>query len=167
MLSQAQEAETWRYFRTGSLASEDRLAAWLDEAIAAREKGIDYPFVTIDRRSGQTAGSTRFRLIDPANRSVEIGGTWLGSPFQGTGLNRHAEYLMLRFAFEELRVIRVQFRTDLRNLRSQRAIKQLGAVAKEFFAKTSSTPTDISDPASLIQSPTRIGPIPLGLWLIG
>ncbi len=118
----------WRYFRTGSLGSPERMQTWIEEAITAREKGIDYPFVTVDRKSGQIAGSTRFRLIDPSNRSVEIGGTWLGASFRGTGINRHAKYLMLRYAFEEMRVIRVQFRTDLRNLRSQRAIEQLGAV---------------------------------------
>jgi len=127
LLAQAQEDEMWRYFRTGSLGSPERMQTWIEEAITAREKGIDYPFVTVDRKSGQIAGSTRFRLIDPSNRSVEIGGTWLGASFRGTGINRHAKYLMLRYAFEEMRVIRVQFRTDLRNLRSQRAIEQLGA----------------------------------------
>jgi RimJ/RimL family protein N-acetyltransferase len=73
--------------------------------------------------------------MDSANRSVEIGGTWLGAPFRGTGINRHAKYLMLRYAFEEMGVVRVQFRTDLRNLRSQRAIEQLGAVREGVLRK--------------------------------
>ncbi len=135
LLAQAQEDEMWQYFRTGSLRAPGRMKVWIEEATEAREKGIDYPFVTVDRQSGQIAGSTRFRLIDSANRSVEIGGTWLGASFRGTGLNRHAKYLMLRYAFEEMRVIRVQFRTDLRNLRSQRAIEQLGAVREGVLRK--------------------------------
>jgi RimJ/RimL family protein N-acetyltransferase len=135
LLAQAQEDEMWQFFRTGSLRSAERMKAWIDEAIEARGKGIDYPFVTVDRQSGQVAGSTRFRLMDSANRSVEIGGTWLGAPFRGTGINRHAKYLMLRYAFEEMGVVRVQFRTDLRNLRSQRAIEQLGAVREGVLRK--------------------------------
>jgi N-acetyltransferase len=135
LLAQSQEDEMWQYFRTGSLRAPERMKAWIEEALQAREKGIDYPFVTVDRQSGQIAGSTRFRLIDAANRSVEIGGTWLGASFRRTGLNRHAKYLMLRYAFEQMGMIRVQFRTDLRNLRSQRAIEQLGAVREGVLRK--------------------------------
>jgi RimJ/RimL family protein N-acetyltransferase len=135
LLAQAQEDEMWQFFRKGSLRSPERMQAWIEEAILAREKGTQYSFVTLDRQSGQIAGSTRFMSIDPANRSVEIGGTWVGASFRGTGLNLRAKYLMLRYAFEELRVIRVQFRTDLRNLRSQKAIERLGAVREGVFRK--------------------------------
>lgn len=118
----------WQFFRTGSIQSRERMLQWIEEAIALRERGIDYPFVTMDGASGRIAGSTRFRLLDAANRSLEIGGTWLGREFRGSGLNREVKRLMLEYAFEQLGVIRVQFRTDLRNVRSQRAIEKLGAV---------------------------------------
>lgn len=132
---QAGEPEIWQYFRAGSLVGREQLAGWMEEALRLRECGIDYPFVTVDGRSGRVAGSTRFRLLDAANRSVEIGGTWLGREFRGTGLNREAKRLMLEYAFEQLGVIRVQFRTDSRNERSQRAIEKLGAVREGVFRK--------------------------------
>ena len=48
--------------------------------------------------------------------------------YQRTAVNTECKYLLLRHAFEELGCIRVQFKTDLRNERSQRAIERIGAV---------------------------------------
>jgi RimJ/RimL family protein N-acetyltransferase len=135
LLPLAQDTEIWTFFRGGQLTEQSKLKKWVEEALDLREKGIDYPFVTIDRASGRVAGSTRFRLLDPRNRSLEIGGSWLGKDFRGTGLNRHAKYLMLEYAFEALRTIRVQFRTDDRNKRSQRAVERIGALREGAFRK--------------------------------
>ena len=109
--------------------------AWIDQALLARQSGRDYAFVILDQASGRIAGSTRFREIDAVNRSLEIGGTWLGKDFRGTAINRNAKFLLLQFAFESLGVIRVQFRTDLRNVRSQSAIIKIGALREGVFRK--------------------------------
>jgi RimJ/RimL family protein N-acetyltransferase len=45
-----------------------------------------------------------------------------------TAVNTECKYLLLRHCFETLGMIRVQLKTDARNLRSQRAIERLGAV---------------------------------------
>ena len=66
--------------------------------------------------------------IDAPNRCVEIGGTWYGAEYQRTGVNTECKYLLLRHAFESWGGIRVQLKTDLNNVRSQRAIERLGAV---------------------------------------
>jgi RimJ/RimL family protein N-acetyltransferase len=133
--AQAQEPEIWQYFRAGSLAGYEELRQWVGEALRLRAVGIDYPFAVVEAGSGRVAGSTRFRLMDAANRSLEIGGTWLGREFRGTGLNREMKRLMLAYAFDQLGVLRVQFRTDLRNERSQRAIQGLGAQREGIFRK--------------------------------
>lgn len=131
----AQEAELFRYFRPGNLADAARREAWMGESIRLREAGVDYPFVIVERAGGSVAGSTRYRLLDGVNRSVEIGGTWVARQYWGTGVNREAKRLMLAHAFETLCVIRVQFRTDERNERSQRAIEALGAVREGVLRK--------------------------------
>jgi len=71
--------------------------------------------------------------ISQSNRSVEIGGTWYGLEFQRTVVNTEAKYLLFTYAFEKLDCVRVQFKTDLRNERSQRAIERLGAVREGVF----------------------------------
>ncbi len=77
--------------------------------------------------SGRVAGATRYLNITPEHRGLEIGGTWYGLEFQRTAVNTECKYLLLQYAFETLGCIRVQFKTDLRNERSQRAIERIGA----------------------------------------
>jgi RimJ/RimL family protein N-acetyltransferase len=131
----AEEPEIWRYMRIGSLDTPERLRAWVEGTVQARSKGTEYPFVTVQRSTGLLAGSTRFWNLDAANRSLEIGSTWLGRDFRRTAINTSAKLLMLKFAFESLQCIRVQLRTDLRNERSQRAIERIGAQREGVFRK--------------------------------
>jgi RimJ/RimL family protein N-acetyltransferase len=66
--------------------------------------------------------------IQPHNRTIEIGGTWYAVRFQRTAANTESKYLLLTYAFETLECIRVQFKADLRNERSQKALERIGAV---------------------------------------
>ena len=63
----------------------------------------------------------------PAHKGLEIGGTWYAPEFQHTGVNTECKYLLLKYAFEEMDCIRVQFKVDGRNERSIQAIERLGA----------------------------------------
>lgn len=85
------------------------------------------PFVIIERTSGKIVGSTRFYDISVSNRSLEIGSTWLTPSVWRTPVNTECKYLLLKHCFETLGTIRVQIKTDSRNVRSQRAIERLGA----------------------------------------
>lgn len=86
------------------------------------------PFAVIDRATGQVAGSTRYFDIRPADRGLEIGYTWYGEQFQRTAVNTECKFLLLHHAFEGLGALRVQLKTDARNLRSQAAIARIGGV---------------------------------------
>lgn len=80
------------------------------------------------RLAGKLVGTTRFFDINPALPAAEIGYTWLDASQHGTGLNLTIKYLMLRHAFEEWGMVRVQLKTAGSNLRSLAAIAKLGAV---------------------------------------
>jgi len=97
------------------------------DLLAKRAAGTDLPFATTLRTSGRPIGITRFLRIDRPSREVEIGGTVLDSTYWRTPVNTEAKWLLLRYAFETEGMHRVQFQTDLRNTRSQRAIERLGA----------------------------------------
>jgi len=73
-------------------------------------------------------GSTRFLNISIQNRNLEIGSTWLSPTVWRTRINTECKYLLLKHCFETLGTIRVQLKTDSRNVRSQRSIERLGAV---------------------------------------
>lgn len=107
--------------------SANTVASYIANALAGRDAGTVMPFVTEDLAMGQVIGSTRFWKIDTKNRKLEIGSTWLSASWQRSHANSEAKYLMLRYAFEVLHCVRVQFTTDETNAKSRAAILRLGA----------------------------------------
>ncbi|MBM7568532.1 GNAT family N-acetyltransferase [Paenibacillus sacheonensis] len=112
---------------------EDDLQAYIAEALASRDAGTHYPFIVVDRQTGEVAGSTRFGHIQFGAKRLEIGWTWYGEAYRGTGLNRAVKYELLRYAFGTLGFNRVQFSVDAENLRSRRAVLKLGAKQEGLF----------------------------------
>lgn len=108
----------------------------LDESLAAyldwERRGFEIPdsqlFAIVLRETGEPIGSTAFLDARPSNRAIEIGRSWIGKAHQGTAANPESKLLLLRHAFEVFGALRVQLKTDARNLHSQRAIEKLGAV---------------------------------------
>lgn len=119
------ESSLWTY-SLQSAAGEDAMNNYIQNAINARINQKEYPFIVFDKKTGLCAGSTRFYDIQPVADTVQLGFTWYGKDFQGTGLNKHCKYLLLEFAFEKMEVYRVEFRADLRNKRSIAAMKSIG-----------------------------------------
>jgi N-acetyltransferase len=113
----------------------DQMAVFVREAIAARTALTAIPFVTVlaGGPTGTIVGTTRFLSIDARNRHMEIGGTWIGLPWQRTRVNTEAKYLMLRHAFEALQMVRIEFKTDSLNERSRAALLRIGAVPEGVF----------------------------------
>jgi N-acetyltransferase len=118
----------WDFMLYGNMNTEEDMYNWVQDILSRAEKGTDMPFVAIQLESGRVAGATRYLNIMPKDRGLEVGGTWYGPEFQRTAVNTECKYLLLRHAFETLRCIRVQLKTDLRNERSQKAIERIGAV---------------------------------------
>lgn len=109
------------------------LERWLAAALANAETGTERPFATVDLVSGRAIGSSRFMSIVPEHRRLEIGWTWLGTPFQRTGANREVKLLQLTHAFETLGANRVEFKTHAGNERSRTALAGIGATFEGVF----------------------------------
>jgi N-acetyltransferase len=124
----AMNDEIWRWLPYGLMKNEEDILGWVREMLRRAENGADRPFAVIHLASGRVAGATRYMDIHPKDYALEIGGTWYGVEFQRTAVNTEAKYLLLCYAFEDLKCIRVQIKTDLRNERSQKAIERIGAV---------------------------------------
>lgn len=124
-LAAAAEADLFRYHLLVPALSEAGFVRYI-ETMNARPETI--AFAQVIPHTGRAVGSTTYRDIQPHNRGLEIGSTWIGRAYHGTHVNPAAKYLLLRHAFEALGAIRVQLKTDSRNLHSQRAIEKLGAV---------------------------------------
>ncbi len=105
-------------------------------------------FAIILLSTGKAIGRSTFMDIQPANRGVEIGRTWIARAHHGTRINPELKFLMLRHAFEELSptAIRVQLTTGGTNLHSQAAIAKLGAIREGTLRHNRIVPAT-ADPA--------------------
>jgi len=126
LLRAAADGELWNLTVT-VVPSASTIDSYLKKALDGRDAGTVMPFVIVLKDSGEVIGSTRFWKIDPLNRKLEIGSSWISARWQKSFVNTEAKYLMLRHAFEVLDCVRVQFTTDENNQKSRNAILRLGA----------------------------------------
>jgi RimJ/RimL family protein N-acetyltransferase len=119
------EPELWTYSLIQA-NSKENLKIYIEKAINDRKKQNSYAFTVFDKRTNKYAGSTRFYDIQLENAALQLGFTWYGKEFQGTGLNKNCKFLLLEFAFDILKMERVEFRADNENERSIHAMKSIG-----------------------------------------
>lgn len=120
------DLELWRW-TPNQVRDKEEMRVYVEAALEDERRGLSQPFATALKETGQVVGSTRYLNIDLKNRHVEIGATWIGNPWQRTVVNTEAKYLMLHHAFETLKCVRVELKTDALNQRSRDAILRIGA----------------------------------------
>lgn len=124
-----EEPELWKYSLL-TAAGQENLKKYIQAAELGRSQQKEYAFIVFDKRRNEYAGSTRFYDIQPMYQTVQLGYTWYGREFQGTGLNKNCKYLLLEFAFEKWNVERVEFSADNNNERSIAAMKSIGCTVE-------------------------------------
>lgn len=120
------DPEVWTYF-TYDLSVKQELKSWVDIAVNESVNKSRLAFTIIDIHSGIIIGSTSFGNISYQDKRIEIGWTWITKDYQGTGVNNQIKFLMLRYAFEVLEFERVEFKTDVLNIRARKAFQRIGA----------------------------------------
>ncbi|HJV86714.1 MAG TPA: GNAT family protein [Noviherbaspirillum sp.] len=120
------DGELWELWFT-TVPKPEGVRDYIEQLLLQREHGEAFAFAVRDSANGRIVGCTRYLHLDEANRRLEIGGTWYAQRAQRTGINTECKLMLLGHAFEKLRCIAVEFRTDWFNKRSQAAIERLGA----------------------------------------
>jgi len=115
-------------YKPYALRSQEDLRRFIEAAQEKHAAGLGLTFATVARDRDEVVGSTSFSSADWPHRRIEIGGTWVTPARQRTPINTEAKYLMLRHAFETLRMLRVEFKTDSLNAKSRTALQRIGAV---------------------------------------
>ncbi len=136
-----QNKTIWRFMLYGNITTETDMRNWVRDILSRQTRGTDLPFAVIHLETNRVIGATRFLDIRPDHRAVEIGGTWYSVDFQRTAVNTECKYLMMTHAFESWKYIRVQFKTDSRNIRSLQAIERIGAKFEGILRNHLITPT--------------------------
>ena len=122
-------------YSPSKIDTEEDLKKYVEIAVDAYYHRTAIPFIVYDKLKKSFAGSTRFMNINWDYKVLEIGSTWIGREFQGTGLNSNMKYLMLEYAFEVLNFEKVEFRIDERNIRSRKAVEKLGCKLEGILRK--------------------------------
>jgi RimJ/RimL family protein N-acetyltransferase len=127
LLAVGDDPAIWSWMPRAFFCDRALATDWVDEAIAEMEAGRAVVFATCHRSEDRPVGCTRFFDIQRPQRSLEIGWTWIATPWQRTPVNTEAKLLMLGHAFEDLGALRVQLKTNSGNERSRRAMERIGA----------------------------------------
>ncbi len=119
--SLASDPTLWVYF-THDLSVENDFEDWAKPAFL----GERLQFTVVDKQSNKIAGSTAFGNFSARDQRIEIGWTWIGREFQGSGINLQMKMLMLEYAFETLGMKRVEIKTDVLNQPAKKALLKMG-----------------------------------------
>ena len=122
-----EDHDMWAYFSL-NLADEKQLQKWFEIAFNDRGANTRRPFTIIDKQSGLICGSSSLGNISFYDLRAEIGWSWLGPGSRSTGLNNHAKYAMMKYAFETLGFERIEFKTDVQNARARQGLKNVGGI---------------------------------------
>ena len=128
------QSEIWRWLPTEHHAPGS-MASFISAALSQYAQRKAVPFATIDMKSATAIGSTRYHCIEPEQRRLEIGVTWISPTLQKSHVNTEAKFLQLWYAFEVLGCRRVEFKADAENMKSRNAILRLGAKEEGYFRK--------------------------------
>lgn len=116
----------WRWYSVNA-GTPEGMRAFVEDALDMQARGTGVPFAVVEPAGGAVVGSTRFGAIERKHRRAEIGWTFLAPRWQRSGINTEMKYLMLRHAFEQWDLLRVEFKTDSLNDKSRNALKRIGA----------------------------------------
>ncbi len=132
LFNRGQHAADWDYMARACFIDMADTRQWIDEALETKNQ---VAFAIVETSKGKVVGSTRYMNIRSEHKSLEIGWTWLGQEWQRTSINTQMKLLLLTHAFERLGCQRIEFKTDERNLRSQRALERIGATREGVLRK--------------------------------
>ncbi len=121
------DASLWTWWLRKPPMDSEGMRREVELALTQQRNGQRIPFSIFHHERQEHVGSTSLLHVDHVNLSLEIGSTWLATPFHGSGVNRECKDLLLGYAFGELKMNRVVLQTDELNVRSRRAIEKLGA----------------------------------------
>ena len=125
-------AALWQYLFDEPFADERSFRDFLARK-AASEDPLFYAIV--DRASGRAVGFETLMRIDPAHRCIEVGNILYGRSLQRTPGATEAQYLLMRYVFDDLGYRRYEWKCNALNAPSRRAALRFGFTFEGIFRK--------------------------------
>ena len=133
--------EIWKYF-TKDLSIASDLKDWINDAMKEKAEGKRMPFTIIDRDTKEVCGSTSFGNISFFDKRVEIGWSWLGGDYIGMGVNMPVKFALMSYAFEVMKMERVEAKTDFLNERAKAGLLKIGMIPEGVLRSHMQMPGD-------------------------
>lgn len=124
------EHHIWTYLGYGPFADVTAFRSWLLERELSRDPWF---YAYVRRDTGKAAGMGAFMRLDAPNGVIEIGHIWMSPGLQKTREASDAIFLMMRHAFDELGVRRLEWKCDSLNAPSRAAAKRFGFTFEGIF----------------------------------
>ena len=119
--------QLWKYF-TKDLGIASELREWMHDAMREKAEGKRMPFTITDRDTKTICGSTSFGNISFYDKRLEIGWTWLGAEYIGMGVSMAVKFALMSYAFEVMKMERVEAKTDNLNERAKAGLLKVGMI---------------------------------------
>jgi RimJ/RimL family protein N-acetyltransferase len=132
--------QVWQHMPLNRSASHDIARPWMQEAVDEMAQGLQLAFITIDKKTNKVIGSTRLFRYNEKDKAIELGHTFISPEFQRSYVNSHAKYLMLKHAFEQLKMVRIEICTHENNQQSRNAIARIGGHFEGVLRKNRRAP---------------------------
>ena len=127
LLPLTKDKTIWQFFRN-DMSDENAFKRWVDKLLREKNEEKRVPFVLIDKHTYEVCGSASYVNVSFADKRLEIGSIWLGTAFMGTGIIRPAFFALLSYAFEVMKMERVEVRVDNLNERAKAAYLKAGMI---------------------------------------
>jgi RimJ/RimL family protein N-acetyltransferase len=121
--------EIWTYLFSGPFSERGDFDAYI-EIISSRED--PYAYAILDNED-RTVGFATLMEIRPQNRVIEVGNILYSPLLQKTPLATEVQYLLARYAFEELKNRRYEWKCNALNAPSRRAALRFGFAFEGIF----------------------------------
>lgn len=120
----------WEFTRTLIIDDtfDEQFEKYMAQAFDPKGMGNQYSFVMKQTAGDRIIGMTRYYYYEPKDKRIAIGYTWYIPEVWGKVYNKECKLLLLRYAFEELELNRVEFHVAHKNIRSQKAVLKIGGV---------------------------------------
>lgn len=126
----APDDRDWTYLPVGPFRSPESYRKWA-EAAARSEDPRHY--AVIDSALDRALGTLSLMRHDTANGVIEVGFVVFSRALQRTPASTEAQYLLMRYVFDELGYRRFEWKCDSLNIPSKKAAERLGFTYEGTF----------------------------------
>jgi len=126
----APDARLWTYLPVGPFPTP---ASYRDWAVAAALSPDPRHYAVVDNVTGRALGTLALMRVDPTNGVIEVGYVVFSPALQRTAVSTDAQYLLMRYVFDDLGYRRYEWKCDSLNAPSRRTAERLGFAYEGTF----------------------------------